>query len=237
MTADLPLYRQIKRHIRERIQSGEWPAEHLVPSENTLVKEFGASRMTVNRALRELVDEGLVVRVQGLGTFVNTRKAESEPLEIRNIAAEIAERGHVHAADVHALDQLACDESIALHLQLPVGAPAYHSLIVHRENGEPVQWENRFVNPGLAPDYLTQDFTHTTPNQYLMQAVRPDTVQHNIEAVAATADQARLLDLEPGAPCLLLERRTFSNGDVVTWAQLVFPGARYRLSSTFTFRD
>lgn len=237
MTANVPLYKQIKRHVRERIRSGEWPAEHLVPSENTLVKEFGASRMTVNRALRELVDEGLVVRVQGLGTFVNTGKAQSEPLEIRNIAEEIAERGHVHTADVHALEQHPCDETIAMHLQLSVGAPAYHSLIVHRENDEPVQWENRFVNPALAPDYLTQDFTRTTPNQYLMQAVRPDTVEHNIEAVAATAAQAGLLNLMSGAPCLLLDRRTFFAGDVVTWAQLAYPGNRYRLSSTFTFHD
>ena len=186
MTASVPLYKQIKRHIRERIRSGEWPAEHLVPSENTLVKEFGASRMTVNRALRELVDEGLVVRVQGLGTFVNTGKAQSEPLEIRNIAKEISERGHVHAAAVHALEQRACDDAIALHLQRPVGTPAFHSLIVHCENGEPVQLEDRFVNPALAPGYLEQDFTRTTPNEYLMQTVRPDTVEHIIEAVAAS---------------------------------------------------
>lgn len=237
MTADVPLYRQIKRHVREQIRSGDWPAEHLVPSENTLVKEFGASRMTVNRALRELVDEGLIVRVQGLGTFVATGKAQSEPLEIRNIAEEIAERGHAHSADVMTLEERTADETIALHLQRPAGAPVLHSLIVHRENGKPVQWENRFVNPSLAPDYLDQDFTRTTPHAYLMQAVRPETVEHNIEAVAATADQARLLDLKPGAPCLLLERRTFSAGAVVTWAQLVYPGSRYRLSSTFTFRD
>jgi len=237
MTANVPLYKQIKHHIRERIRSGEWPAEHLVPSENTLVREFGASRMTVNRALRELVDEGLIVRVQGLGTFVNTGKAQSEPLEIRNIAKEIAERGHDHDAVVQALERRTADEAIALHLQLTVGTPVFHSLIVHRENGEPVQLEDRFVNPALAPDYLEQDFTRTTPNEYLMQAVRPDTVEHNIEAIAASPGQAKLLDLAQGAPCLLLDRRTFFTGAVVTWAQLVYPGSRYRLSSTFTFRD
>ncbi len=237
MTASVPLYKQIKRYIRERIRSGEWPADHLVPSEHTLLKEFNTSRMTVNRALRELVDEGLIVRVQGLGTFVNTGKAQSEPLEIRNIAKEISERGHTHTADVHVLEECACDETAALHLQRAVGSAAFHSLIVHRENDEPVQLEIRFVNPDLAPVYLDQDFRHTTPNEYLMQAVRPDTVEHNIEAVAASADQAKMLDLEIGAPCLLLDRRTFFAGAVVTWAQLVYPGPRYRLSGTFTFRD
>ena len=93
-----PMYRKIKNHILDRIDSGEWMASTRVPSENELVKEFAVSRMTTNRALRELTDEGYLIRVAGVGTFVAELKAKSNPLEIHNIADEIRARHHEHSA-------------------------------------------------------------------------------------------------------------------------------------------
>src|ERR1700744_4804174 len=98
-----PRYLQVKRHILDNIGSGKWGAAARVPSENDLVKSFGVSRMTANRALRELRDEGVLVRVAGVGSFVADRHARAHPLEIRGIADEIRERGHVHRAEVLSL--------------------------------------------------------------------------------------------------------------------------------------
>ncbi len=93
-----PLYAGVKQMILDRIHSGEWPPKHRVPSENELVSELGVSKMTANRALRELATEGELVRIQGVGSFVAERKGYSALFEVRNIADEIAERGHAHEA-------------------------------------------------------------------------------------------------------------------------------------------
>ena len=231
-----PLYQSVKRFIVDRIRSGDWPVDHRVPSETELTRDFGVSRMTVHRALRELSGEGLLTRVQGVGTFVAAGKAQSSPLEIRNIAEEIRGRGHTHTSDVRLLREEPAKGRAARHLGLPDGAPVFHSLVLHRENGIPVQLEERYVNPAVAPDYLDQDFSRVTPNEYLMRAVSPDQVEHLIEAVAPNAATRRLLKIDAREPCLLLERRTWTRGAVVTWARLTHPGSRYRLGETFAHR-
>ena len=99
-----PLYLKVKRHILDNIGSGKWAASARVPSENDLVKSFGVSRMTANRALRELRDEGVLVRIAGVGSFVAERHAHAHPLEIRSIADEIRGRGHVHRAEIVSLE-------------------------------------------------------------------------------------------------------------------------------------
>src|SRR5271166_4980030 len=110
-----PLYLKVKRHILDNIGSGKWATSTRVPSENDIVKSFGVSRMTANRALRELRDEGVLVRIAGVGSFVADSLAHAHPLEIRSIADEIRERGSVHRADVisvervRAVAQLAAD--------------------------------------------------------------------------------------------------------------------------------
>src|SRR3954468_9620679 len=98
--SSLPAYEQVKAHVKQRIGSGEWRAGDTVPSEAALMQQFGISRMTVNRALRELAVEGLVVRVQGSGTKVAQLHRISSRLVIRDIHEEVAERGHLHTARV-----------------------------------------------------------------------------------------------------------------------------------------
>src|SRR5712664_4986701 len=108
-----PLYLQVKRHILDNIGSGKWGTSTRVPSENDIVKSFGVSRMTANRALRELRDEGVLVRIAGVGSFVADRHAHAHPLEIRSIADEIRERGHVHRADMISLDRIRAAAALA----------------------------------------------------------------------------------------------------------------------------
>ena len=86
----LPLYAGVKRSILDRIRSGAWASGHRIPSESELVAELGVSRMTVNRALRELSMEGVLVRMQGLGSFVAEGKQPLGVFEVRSIAEELS---------------------------------------------------------------------------------------------------------------------------------------------------
>lgn len=229
-------YSVIKKHICQKIESGQWPQHFKVPSENELTQQFDVSRMTARRALQELTEQGILVRAQGSGTFVSTVKSQSSLLEIRNISEEIDERGHKHHAQQLKLDTIAVTEEIAILLNLKNTKNAFFSQVLHFENDEPIQLEQRYVNPALVPEYLLQDFTETTPHEYL-SAVAPLTEATNeIEAILATEDICQLLKINNSDPCLQVKRRTWSSKGVVSLAILTAPGHKYRLGSHLKFK-
>jgi GntR family histidine utilization transcriptional repressor len=228
-----PAYARVKAHILDRIGTGAWAPQDRVPSENALVREFGVARMTVNRAVRELAHEGFLTRVKGGGTYVADRRSHGHPLRIRNIADEIAQRGHRHSADVLELAAVSADEEAAAAFGLPERATLFRSVIVHFENDEPVQVEERLVNPAVAPDYLSQDFSGRTPYEYLIAVAPLAEAEHVVQAVMPSARVLQLLAMEPGEPCLLIRRRTWTGDRVASTANLYHPGSRFELTGRF----
>lgn len=226
----IPHYQRVKRMIADRIESGTWNPGDRISSEAELVKALGVSRMTINRALRELTLEGVLTRVQGVGTFVATAKPQAALFEVRNIAEEIAERGHQHRAEVVSLKAEPAPDDIAATFGIKSGGRVFHSLILHRENELPVQLEDRYVDPRHAADYLAQDFTRQTPYVYLTAIAPISEAEHIIEAVLPSATERKLLKIDAHEPCLQLTRRTWSAGKPVSHVRLVYPGSRYRLS-------
>jgi GntR family histidine utilization transcriptional repressor len=232
--AHAPLYERIKELILTRIGSGDWVPAQRIPSENELVRRVGASRMTVNRALRELTAAGYLVRLQGVGTFVADRRAQGHPLAIRNIADEIVARGHLHSARVLTLERCTASTRLAGHFNLRAGHELFHSRVVHLENGLPLQLEDRYVNPAVAPAYLDQDYTATTPNAYLMQVAPLSSVEHIVQAARTDPATAQLLQMDASEPCLVLRRRTWSRGAVASAVTLSHPASRFELQGQFT---
>lgn len=228
-----PLYLRVKRHILDNIGSGRWTPAARVPSENDLVKSFGVSRMTANRALRELRDEGVLVRIAGVGSFVADRPAQAHPLEIRGIADEIRARGHVHRAEVVILQGVHAGAQLVDDFGVAPGAELYWSIIVHLENERPVQLEDRHVLPALAPDYLAMDFTRVTPHDYLMKVAPLQEAEHVLRAVMPDARTRDLLAMPGDEPCLLLTRRTWTAARIASFARLYYPGSRYEMSGRF----
>lgn len=229
----MPRYRKVKDHILAHIGSGAWSSGHRVPSENDLVKLLGVSRMTVNRAMKELSDEGLLTRVAGVGTFVADRTAHANPLEVHNIVNEIRSRGGEHSVQVLKLEAVEAKGEVAGSFNAAPGAQVFHSLMVHCQNGVPVQLEDRYVNPAVAPGYLGVDFTRTTAHQYLIEVAPLQEVEHILRAVMPTAQVRRHLKMAEGEPCLLLQRRTWSGGQVATTSRFYYPGSRYEFSGRF----
>ncbi|MGL5391770.1 MAG: histidine utilization repressor [Shewanella sp.] len=231
----IPKFAEIKQYIITCIESGEWQQQVRVPSENQLAELFGCSRMTARRALTELTASGVLERAQGLGTFVAGHKSQSSMLAIRNIADEIKERGHGYSVKQLTLQAVAASTAIAMALGIAPGTEVYHSVLVHCEQGAPLQWEERYVNPAFAADYLQQDFSAQTPHEYL-SAVAPLTeAHHTIEAISASAELQRHLAIGAFEPCLQILRRTWSRQGVVSFARLVHPGSRFTLGGHLTF--
>lgn len=228
-----PLYLQIKQYISNKIESGQWPIGHRITTELELTKQFQVSRMTVNKAIRDLVAEGKLQRRPRAGTFVCAPddKAESPLLDIRNIAEEVAQRGKSYHSQVVKHMAIKANETTAIKLGVMLGSQVFYSEIIHFEDKTPIQLELRWVNAAYAPDYMKQDFSTTTPNQYLSQNCPLSAVEHTVEAIVADEHVRTSLKLSANEPCLLLNRRTWSEDKLVSSALLYHPGTRYKLSS------
>lgn len=230
-----PQYLRLKRHVLRQIAAGVWTSGARIPSEGELTREFGISRMTANRALRELADQGAITRVQGVGSFVAGPKAESTLVEVRSIRDEIEQRGQRHSTVVLVLGPAVADATLATAFGLPNGAPLLHSRLVHCADGRPLQLEDRYVNPASAPGYLDQDFRAVTPHAYLTRVAPLEQAEHVIEADLPSREVARHLGIAVTDPVLVLNRRTWSGGRVASVARLIHPARLYRLSGKFSF--
>lgn len=226
------LYDKIKRHVISMVESGRWVTNTRLPSELELMEQFHVSRMTIHRALRELTESGLLVRIPGVGTFVSDRTPKSISLELRDIAAEIQARGGRHAAEVVTLEGTEAHAEIARELEIKDGTLVFHSVIIHRENNAPVQLEERFVLPRYAPSYLDQDFSSATTFSYLYSCTQPTQLEHYIYGVLPTKRVCQLLQIESAEPCILLTRRTWVGTALATFSRFYYPGSRYRLRDT-----
>ncbi len=232
-----PIYQQIKKTIQRRIDSGEWPAGQKLPSENDLVAALDVSRMTINRALRELTQEGLVKRVHGLGSFVAEAPRHASLIELQDIALEIEEGGKSHRSRVLFCDSVVAPRQVAEKMDLSEGALVYQLRAVHYQDELPIQLESRFVNAQLMPDFLNQDFSQITATAYLLGQFKPDEMEHRVRAIVPDSDSRDLLMMDNTQPCLQLIRRTWKNAQVVTYVALTYPGERYELGARYATNE
>lgn len=227
-------YERVKQHILAGIEKGEWADGTRLPSEHELVARLGVSRMTIHRALRELSSEGLLSRIQGVGTFLLPPPTRSEEFKVQEIADEIVARGHAHRTKLVLLEPLQANEDLAEAFKMRPGSRLYHSVLVHYEDSVPVQLEDRYVNPATAPEYLTQDFLKLSPGKYLLSLGHPVEIDHMMYAVAPDKRTQKLLRIDENEPCLLLVRRAWGpNGLPHSKSRFTYPGSRYSLGSHY----
>jgi GntR family histidine utilization transcriptional repressor len=232
-SAPQPIYQQIKKNIEQKISDGDWLAGQKLPSENDLVLALGVSRMTVNRALRDLTQKGLINRVHGLGSFVAEKPRHASLIELKDIALEVTSNGKQHSSSVEVLETRLASTEIAADMSVPVNTELYYLNAVHYQNDIPIQLESRYVNPALIPEFLLQDFTKITSTAYLLSQFQPDEMEHIVSAVIPDVASQDRLKIGSGVPCLQLNRRTWKNSQVVTQVTLIYPGSRYNLGARY----
>ena len=226
-----PPYRKLKKSIIDKIIAGQWKASQRLPSDKEFAQQFGVSRLTANKAMCELAEEGYVERAPGLGTFVAENRSHGDLLRVTNIAEEIRGRSHDYDNLIVKRRTEKANSKVGESLQIPVGARVFHSIIVHRDQGVPIQLEDRYINPAIAPDFMNADLLDTTPTAYLMQISPPHEVEQQIEAAMPSPTERKLLSMKANEPCLLIIRRTWIRGAVATFVRLYHPGSRYDLKA------
>ncbi len=228
-----PAFQTIKDYLLKEIQTGTWKEGDAIPSEAMLAEQFGVSRMTVNRAVRELTSEQILNRIQGSGTYVAQQKYQATLVEIKSIAEEIRLRGHIHRSELHLLKEIPASEQLAQEFNVKAGHRLFHSVIVHFENDMAIQVEDRWVNSSVTPDYLAQDFSNMTPNEYLVAVAPLQGVDYRIEAVMPGKQVAEMLQISIKEVCLVLHRKTRSQGKIATIVTMWHPGQRYQFAGSF----
>jgi len=229
-----PLYRRVKDYVLQRIQSGELPAKARVPSEQELTELVGVSRMTVNRAMRELTADGYLQRVPGVGTFVADPRLKSDPLSVQDIAADVAGRGHRHSAKMLRQREIIACELLSRPFEISSGLKLFQAIIVHMSDGEPIQYEERYVLPTFIPDFLVIDLSAMTVRDLLTSRIPLVEVEQTVRVAMPEPAVRKALQMGQGEPCMLIMRRIWtSNQRVASVAYLYHPGDRFELGGRF----
>lgn len=230
---DTTLHKRIRSEIAERILSGDWAPGHRIPFEHELMAQYGCSRMTVNKALTPLADNGLIVRRRRAGSFVARPRIHSAVLDIPDIQAEITGRGEPYGYELLSRKIRTASRRDNKSLELAVSGRILTLQCLHRASGRPFAIEERLISLSAVPAAEAVDFTQTPPGTWLLGFVPWTEAEHKISAINTSRASAKLLLIEPSIACLSLERRTWRGDDPITHVRLTFPGEAYDLVARF----
>ena len=225
MTSKKTSYQAIKAEVLERIRTDVWPPGTLMPGEIELAEEFQCARATVNRAMRELADEGIITRKRKSGTRVKTAPTRQAKFVIPLVRMEIESAGKTYRYSLVNREELKAPDWLRGKLGLESGTEVLHLKCMHYAGNMPFQYENRWINLKSVPKALTTAFEDIGPNEWLVDQIPFTDVELSFSASSATTEVAELLTVEAGAALFKAERATWLNGVPVTYAQLYFhPG-------------
>ncbi|WP_313803827.1 histidine utilization repressor [Sphingobium sp.] len=232
--AGAPLHQQILGDLERRIVSGEWPPGHRLPFEVDLAASFGVSRMTMNKVLTRLAEAGLIERKKRSGSFVARPRVQSAVLEIHGIESEVRSLNQEYGFRLLSRRVRTPTRADRSAFDLTGIGRILEVSCVHFAGDAPFCTEERLINLDVVPQAAEADFSQTAPGQWLQQQVPWNTAEHKIYAIAADAGKAARLDLARGAPCLVVQRRTWSDQGAVTFVNLTYPAEKHAIVATFT---
>ncbi len=228
-----PRYLQIKNAILEKIQSGDLQPDDKIPSEHKLAKKFSVSRLTVQRAIRELVSEGLLRRRQGSGTYVNSFTHRFSLVEVRDVVDEIAKQGGAPSSEVLLQRRLVPPPEIDELLELEKGQEVFHVAVLQSMDGVPVAHEERYAVVDVYHDFLDQDFTKRSVFDYLAAHSVLEDIENIVSAVHVGKRLASLLEIDVNEPCVRVQRRNWYQSKCVTLTRITYAGTRQVLASRY----
>jgi GntR family transcriptional regulator, histidine utilization repressor len=229
-----PLHQRILADIEHKVISGEWPPGHRIPFEVELASQYSCSRMTVGRALSQLVRSGLIERRRKSGSFVAKPLAQSALLEIRDIRSEVETLGLAYGYGLLERSTRKASMADRRHLGIDTPAPVLHLACCHFAAGKPFCFEERLINLATVPSARGQAFDLRAPGPWLLERVPWSAAEHTIRSIPVDERIATALKAPLGTPCLSVERRTWSSdGAALTYVQLTYLGDTHALVARF----
>ena len=226
-------FRDIKEEVLERIKSGVWSPDSLLPSETDLAAEFETTRTTVNRALRELADEGFLERRRKAGTRVLRAPVRRAQFTIPQVSEEVEASGQQYRYAPISREARRAPDWLTARLSLTAAQrDVVHVRAMHYSGSSPFQFEDRWIIESSVPQVAQEDFQTTAPGAWLVQQVPFTTAEVSFSAAGADAETSKFMEASPGDPLFLVERITWLDGDPVTYTRLFF-GKGYKMTTVY----
>lgn len=225
-------YRNVKQHILAQIHDGTWAAGAIMPGEIELARTFGCARATVNRAMRELAEEGIVDRKRKAGTRVNAAPVRQARFNIPLVRSEIESTGATYRYALVNQQMQVAPDWLRARIGLQTKSRVLHLQCMHYANNDPFQFEDRWINVDAVPNIEEADFSTIGPNEWLVSEVPFTDAEISFSATVANETMAGFLSLSAGEPVFTAERTTWLQDRPVTFARMSF-GRGYKLTTRF----
>jgi len=230
----LPLYQQLYDVLRGHIMRGEWKPGDLIPAESELIEHYGVSRITVRQVLDMLVQEGLIYRQRGRGSFVAHPTVEQVLQRLVSFTDDMRQRGFAPSTRTLSSGLLPAPEDIAAQLQIAPGQELARIVRLRLADGEPMSVEEAYLVHRIVPGILEKDFV-TNPLREVIDRnynIRWERARQVIRAINASREMAEALSVRPNSALLFIERVSYSQQGVpVEFLRVYHRGDRYALYS------
>ena len=230
--AETTTFREVMAEIVARITEGPWGPGTLLPGEVELAEEFGVSRTTMNRALREVSEQGCLDRRRKAGTRVRMAPIRQARFEMPVVRSEIEKTGAVYRYALVSREVVLAPDWLRERMGLNARAKVVHLLCLHFADGVAFQLEDRWINAGALPQAVDQDFSEVGPNEWLVATVPFSEVEISFLAEAADAKMVAHLDHALGDPVFCVERATWWQNAAVTLVRLAHRQG-YRMTTRY----
>ena len=224
----VPLYHQLKELILEKIETGEWGASQIIPSESDLQDLFDVSRATVRRTIELLANEGFLEKQRGKGTFVKRPVIEENLPVLKSFTEEMKGRkAKKRVITVRYIEQTGKLRKI---LDLSPNELIFHLKRLMIVNESPLGILNSYI-PARYRLSVDEDYSESLYEILERKGVRLNEADQSIEASMSTNEEVRLLGLKASFPTLVIKRIAYSiSGAPVEYVRGVYHGGRYRYS-------
>ncbi|MEM1504379.1 GntR family transcriptional regulator [Domibacillus sp. 8LH] len=228
----VPIYYQLEHMIRQQIDTGELQPGDLIPSEREYAEQLDVSRMTVRQAITNLVNEGLLYRQKGRGTFVAEQKLEQNLSGLTSFTEDMRARGMVPGSALLAFQIVPADKKVADRLSLAEHAPVYEIKRIRLADEVPMALETVYMSAnlikGLSEVIVMASLYHHIEKELGLEIGRA--VQSMESAIVSEAERPHLL-VPKGAPVLLIERHTFlKDGTPLEYVKSSYRADRYKFT-------
>ncbi|HHY14492.1 MAG TPA: GntR family transcriptional regulator [Firmicutes bacterium] len=224
------LYYQLKEILSKKILENVWPHGERLPTEHELCEQYGVSRITVRRALAELEREGLIVRKQGLGTFVSIPKIEQNLASFYSFSEEFQKRGFTPRNEVTEFSIQPADATLQKTFHLAEKQEVYSFTRLRFASDIPIAIESTYLPvylfPGLEREELIESPLYQIMNQRF--GVIANSAKESFGAIALGEKEAKIFQLEMGDPAFDLERLAYWGAQCVEYTRGVVRGDKFR---------
>lgn len=220
-------WQAVQDEVRRRIAGRVWKPGDFIPNEADLAREFGCARATVNRALRELAEAGILDRRRKAGTRVAANPVRRARIDIPLIRDEIEGRGLAFRHTLLRRETGVPPPEVRARMGTPAEARLLHLQTLYTAGGAPYVFEDRWINPEVVPAVTGEAFAAISPNEWLVREVPFEAGDFTFSAITSTPAEAAVLGCAEGLGLFVLDRTTRRAGRIITSVRLVFhPGYR-----------